>query len=123
MVEQYSDIYNTPDEHVSGLGWVWDEENKYFKHPKSNQIFYSAYMNWDNKRWLVPLFCDHNEIDKVTSRTWKLELAGGGSSYSLKMNIGHDFKNSRRGKRYRNYLRYLKRRDRVKKSLTKKLTE
>ena len=123
MVKVYSEMYETPADYVSGLGWVWDEENKYFKHPKSNQIFYSAFLDWNNQRWLVPLYSDHNVIDKVTSRTWRIELTSGGSRYSLKINTGQDFKNSRRGKRYRNYLRYLKRRERVKKSHTAKLTE
>ena len=28
------------------LGWIWDEENKYFKHPKSNQIFILHIFTW-----------------------------------------------------------------------------
>ena len=88
----YSETYENQKNIIRIMGWVWNEENKYFQHPKSNQIFYSAYMNWDNKKWLVPIFSDHNEIDKVTSRTWKMDLAAGFSRYVLKMNNPYDFK-------------------------------
>ncbi len=114
----YNEMYETPNDFVDGLGWIWDEENKYFKHPKSDQIFYAVYLNWNKQRWVVPVYTDENVPDKVTSRTFKYEVGSGGSSYKISMNNSNDFKDSRRGKRYNNYMRYMKRRERKKKSFT-----
>lgn len=111
-------MYETPNDLVAGLGWIWDEENNYFKHPKSEQIFYAAYLNWNKQRWVVPIYTDENKPDKVTSITFKYEVGSAGTLYKISMNNSNDFKESRRGKRYYNYLRYMKRRERNKKSFT-----
>lgn len=116
----YSEQYETPDDFVKALGWIWDEENKYFKHPKSNQIFYSIYLYWNNKKWLVPLYSDTNEVDKVTARTFKYSISNSGDMYSVELNSPLNFNETRRGKRYKKYLRYLKRRERNKKSYSHK---
>ena len=81
----YSEQYETPDELVKAMGWIWDEENKYFKHPKSNQFLFNIF-KLEQSKWLVPLYSDTNVVDKVTSRTFKYSLNSSGNSYSLELN-------------------------------------
>ena len=83
-----------------------------------NQFFYSIYLNWNNKKWLVPLYSDINEVDRVTARTFKYSVSNSGNMYSVELNSPLNFNDTRRGKRYKKYLKYLKRRDRNKKGIT-----
>ena len=117
---QYSKGFDTPYDYINELGWNWDEEKKIYTHIDSEFEYSGAYLYWNNEKWIVPVYNEHETNKNIVSKTFILTTDNSSMTYTCKPYTFKYFLESRKGKRWQKYQQYLKRRKQKKRLYQKK---